>query len=196
MGDFNEILSLDEKSGGSLRSFTQMQAFHQAISNCNLEDLGAAGVSLLGVTPKQKNDLIGDWVHQIGEGFSLIHVWSILLLANLIIFLCFWRFGLILLLSTVVGVASDLRRCGLLILCFPKWWRKFGINHNWGILCCRFAVRSKILGLNCSHGTERFLDLERRNLSQQGHNFIPYYNDPLIHWTNQRNFGFQISFMS
>lgn len=42
-GDFNEILSLGEKSGGSLRNNGQMQAFRADLSDCNLEDLGAAG---------------------------------------------------------------------------------------------------------------------------------------------------------
>lgn len=43
MGDFNEILSLNEKSGGPLRNNFQMQAFRGAISDCNLEDMGAVG---------------------------------------------------------------------------------------------------------------------------------------------------------
>lgn len=43
MGDFNEILSSSEKSGGPLRSNPQMQAFRSAISDCNLEDMGVVG---------------------------------------------------------------------------------------------------------------------------------------------------------
>ncbi|PRQ37048.1 putative endonuclease/exonuclease/phosphatase [Rosa chinensis] len=43
VGDFNEILDLGEKSGGRLRSQGQMQAFRQALSDYNLEDMGAAG---------------------------------------------------------------------------------------------------------------------------------------------------------
>ncbi|XP_024196036.1 uncharacterized protein LOC112199223 [Rosa chinensis] len=44
-GDFNEILDLGEKSGGRLRSLNQMNAFRQALLDCNMEDMGAAGGS-------------------------------------------------------------------------------------------------------------------------------------------------------
>lgn len=43
MGDFNEIMSLTEKSGGPLRNHFQMQAFRTVICDCNLEDLGVVG---------------------------------------------------------------------------------------------------------------------------------------------------------
>lgn len=43
MGDFNEILTLNEKSGGPLRNSLQIYAFLDAISDCNLDDLGAVG---------------------------------------------------------------------------------------------------------------------------------------------------------
>ncbi|KAK9922103.1 hypothetical protein M0R45_030584 [Rubus argutus] len=43
MGDFNEILSLNEKSGGPLKNSIQMQPFHDPISDCNLDNLGAVG---------------------------------------------------------------------------------------------------------------------------------------------------------
>ncbi|XP_062013785.1 uncharacterized protein LOC133730151 [Rosa rugosa] len=36
-------MELGEKSGGRLRSQSQMQAFRQALSDCNLKDMGAAG---------------------------------------------------------------------------------------------------------------------------------------------------------
>ncbi|KAK9932945.1 hypothetical protein M0R45_020164 [Rubus argutus] len=45
MGDFNEIISSSEKSGGPLRSNPRLQAFRSAISDCNLEDMGAVGGS-------------------------------------------------------------------------------------------------------------------------------------------------------
>ncbi|XP_061999325.1 uncharacterized protein LOC133716660 [Rosa rugosa] len=40
-GDFNEILELGEKSGGRVRSQGQMQAFQDALSDCNLKDMGS-----------------------------------------------------------------------------------------------------------------------------------------------------------
>ncbi|KAH6783287.1 hypothetical protein C2S52_008246 [Perilla frutescens var. hirtella] len=43
MGDFNEILYLHEKEGGLPRDHLKMLAFHNAISACNLEDLGFNG---------------------------------------------------------------------------------------------------------------------------------------------------------
>ena len=42
-GDFNEILSLEEKIGGRLRSVAQMTEFRQALADCNLSDMGTAG---------------------------------------------------------------------------------------------------------------------------------------------------------
>lgn len=62
MGDFNEILSMHEKSGGPLRNNSQIQAFRGAIADCNLEDMGAVGmgVCLRGAIPTPKNALIED----------------------------------------------------------------------------------------------------------------------------------------
>lgn len=42
-GDFNEILSSSEKSGGSLRSNSQIALFRDALTDCGLEDLGSVG---------------------------------------------------------------------------------------------------------------------------------------------------------
>ncbi|XP_042944747.1 uncharacterized protein LOC122278633 [Carya illinoinensis] len=43
MGDFNEIMSNDEKSGGRSRSESQMKAFKDVIEECHLHDLGFEG---------------------------------------------------------------------------------------------------------------------------------------------------------
>ena len=43
VGDFNEITSLDEKSGMADRSLPQMAAFRGALSDCSLHDLGYHG---------------------------------------------------------------------------------------------------------------------------------------------------------
>ncbi|GMI80507.1 hypothetical protein HRI_001720000 [Hibiscus trionum] len=43
MGDFNEILLSSEKEGGRLRSNRNMEAFWQALEDCDLMDLGFSG---------------------------------------------------------------------------------------------------------------------------------------------------------
>ena len=43
MGDFNELLSMEEKQGGSVRSSRQMQDFRDAIDECGFLDLGFQG---------------------------------------------------------------------------------------------------------------------------------------------------------
>jgi hypothetical protein len=40
LGDFNEIMQLEEKWGGQDRSVAQMTAFREALSDCLLQDLG------------------------------------------------------------------------------------------------------------------------------------------------------------
>lgn len=43
LGDFNEILYNFEKEGGRPRSQSQLQAFHDALSECGLSDMGYEG---------------------------------------------------------------------------------------------------------------------------------------------------------
>jgi hypothetical protein len=43
MGDFNEILYNSEKKGGRPRSQRQLQAFHDVLSECELNDMGFTG---------------------------------------------------------------------------------------------------------------------------------------------------------
>ncbi|XP_059436723.1 uncharacterized protein LOC132169761 [Corylus avellana] len=43
IGDFNEIISLDEKFGGSGRQRSLMEAFQRALEDCELSDLGYRG---------------------------------------------------------------------------------------------------------------------------------------------------------
>lgn len=45
-GDFNEILSLDEKSGGATRPFQQMASFNDALQDCNLTEIPVLGPML------------------------------------------------------------------------------------------------------------------------------------------------------
>ncbi|KAL6218260.1 hypothetical protein ACLB2K_011475 [Fragaria x ananassa] len=42
-GDINEILQLSEKSRGRIRNIYQMLAFREALTDCHLDDMGAAG---------------------------------------------------------------------------------------------------------------------------------------------------------
>lgn len=42
-GDFNEIISLTEKYGGSVRANGQMEAFRNTLTDCALADLGCSG---------------------------------------------------------------------------------------------------------------------------------------------------------
>jgi endonuclease/exonuclease/phosphatase family metal-dependent hydrolase len=43
IGDFNEILYSHEKEGGNTHPQHFMQAFHDAMNDCNLEDIGFSG---------------------------------------------------------------------------------------------------------------------------------------------------------
>ena len=49
VGDFNEIVSLNEKSGREGRSLGQMVAFREALSDCSLQDLGIKALLSLGL---------------------------------------------------------------------------------------------------------------------------------------------------
>jgi hypothetical protein len=44
MGDFNEDLWHEEHLSNTLRSVSQMKAFREALSDCNLTDLGFSGI--------------------------------------------------------------------------------------------------------------------------------------------------------
>lgn len=43
-GDFNEIISMEEKKGGAVRSQRQMEDFRNAIHQCGFRDLGYCGL--------------------------------------------------------------------------------------------------------------------------------------------------------
>lgn len=44
MGDFNEVLSVDEQIGGNERESWQIAAFQDAVDDCRLSDLGYHGL--------------------------------------------------------------------------------------------------------------------------------------------------------
>ena len=43
IGDFNEVINGTEKWGGNVRNRSQMQAFHETLEECGLDDLGFHG---------------------------------------------------------------------------------------------------------------------------------------------------------
>lgn len=43
IGDFNEILHIHEKYGGSIRTYAQMESFREAMEDNGLIDLGYKG---------------------------------------------------------------------------------------------------------------------------------------------------------
>ncbi|KAL6134046.1 hypothetical protein ACLB2K_066279 [Fragaria x ananassa] len=57
IGDFNEILRLSEKSRGCIRNQSQMDAVCQALLDCNLDDIGAAGAAYTWVDSTTKERL-------------------------------------------------------------------------------------------------------------------------------------------
>ena len=61
LGDFNEILYNHEKDGGRPRTQRQLQAFHDALSACQLSDLGLKGINSLGKGVKFVKGWIEEW---------------------------------------------------------------------------------------------------------------------------------------
>ena len=57
-GDFNEIISMEEKKGGAVRSQRQMEDFRNAIHQCGFRDLGIVVLIIHGVTCKKEIDRI------------------------------------------------------------------------------------------------------------------------------------------
>ncbi|KAL6141328.1 hypothetical protein ACLB2K_059618 [Fragaria x ananassa] len=57
IGAFNEILRLSEKFRGCIRNQSEMDAFRQALLDCNLDDMGAAGAAYTWVDSTTKERL-------------------------------------------------------------------------------------------------------------------------------------------
>jgi hypothetical protein len=64
LGDFNEIVALEEKFGREDRSFRQMARFREALADCSLVDLGLLGRSLRGL-------IIGRMMIWFGSGWTV-----------------------------------------------------------------------------------------------------------------------------
>ncbi|TXG54013.1 hypothetical protein EZV62_019269 [Acer yangbiense] len=58
VGDFNEILQLDEKKGGVIRSNTTMSSFREAVDDCALMDMGYVGNKYTWSNRQFKGELI------------------------------------------------------------------------------------------------------------------------------------------
>ena len=58
LGDFNEIVALDEKMGREDRSLTQLAAFREALSDCCLNDLGFQGPEFTWSNRRTNDDLV------------------------------------------------------------------------------------------------------------------------------------------
>ncbi|PON48183.1 Endonuclease/exonuclease/phosphatase [Trema orientale] len=85
-GDFNEILTWNEKMGGNYRAWTEMNKFRAALDYCHLQDIGYAGPkltwdmqgqSLPGITDKRglaisKRDWTALQVPLLGNFFPLL----------------------------------------------------------------------------------------------------------------------------
>lgn len=52
MEDFNEVLSVEEHEGGDMRSECQMEGFRNALTSCQLHDLGFVGNKFTLVTTR------------------------------------------------------------------------------------------------------------------------------------------------
>ena len=57
-GDFNEILSMNEKTGGTQRSQSQMDSFRQVVNFCDFKDLGYYGPNFTWCNMKEGIDRI------------------------------------------------------------------------------------------------------------------------------------------
>ncbi|KAL4603668.1 hypothetical protein ACB092_10G140800 [Castanea dentata] len=58
LGDFNEILSISEKEGGTIRTQSQMERFREVVNYCNFQDLGYSGSDFTWSNMQEGNDCI------------------------------------------------------------------------------------------------------------------------------------------
>ena len=58
IGDFNEILSVNEKQGGEPRSEWQMANFREVLDNCRLRDMGFKGARFTWCNRRDEQDRV------------------------------------------------------------------------------------------------------------------------------------------
>ena len=58
LGDFNEILSVDEKIGGVQRTQKQMKGFRSAVNTCGFKDLGFTGPRFTRCNMQEREDRV------------------------------------------------------------------------------------------------------------------------------------------
>jgi hypothetical protein len=72
MGDFNEIMSSDEKQGKLLRCPTQMAEFREALNDCLLLDLGFQGYEFTWTNNRDPPECVDEsWI----EAWQLHNGW-------------------------------------------------------------------------------------------------------------------------
>jgi endonuclease/exonuclease/phosphatase family metal-dependent hydrolase len=72
VGDFNEILSLSEKSSSTARPRSQMLAFHRALEDCQLLDLGFRGSKYTWCNECSGGEYNKEWLDRVVAS----HGWS------------------------------------------------------------------------------------------------------------------------
>ncbi|XP_042942727.1 uncharacterized protein LOC122276878 [Carya illinoinensis] len=65
MGDFNELVSNEEKMGGAERPFFQMESFREALDECELGDLGYVGSSFTWCNKREWRDFIKERLDRV-----------------------------------------------------------------------------------------------------------------------------------
>lgn len=74
MGDFNEILSLHEKTGTTSRSLAQMNAFQQTLDDCGLFDINFMGFPFTWKRGKEGNTVLWE---RLDRGIMNVGFWQL-----------------------------------------------------------------------------------------------------------------------
>ena len=77
MGDFNELLSYEEKQGGPIRSHRQMQDFRDAIDHYGFEDLGFNGPPFTWCNNRLGTHTIWERLHRVLATTSWISLFTL-----------------------------------------------------------------------------------------------------------------------
>ena len=64
-GDFNELVSLDEKRGGRPRTKSQMQAFRDVLDDCGFQDLGFHGPKFTWCNNRLNGVTVWEWLDKV-----------------------------------------------------------------------------------------------------------------------------------
>lgn len=164
MGDFNEIVEIWEKWGRVPRAEWQMKDFCQAITQCNLRDLGFHGPKFTWCNNRSGEECIKErldrslWLRN-GILYILLHGWRILFVVHLIIYLSWWIWIVLQWGWEDRGNPFDLRLCGFNLRNVNRLLRLDGVMRGWGPLCS--VLVRKLNPLECSywHGISLILGM-------------------------------------